>query len=68
MMTDINKAFDGITREQSFFVPGSKKKKDYKPFAKGEYLGHIVECESRIVDVKGGKHKARLYTYVFEVY
>tara|TARA_Y100001951_G_C11272835_1_gene259925 strand:- start:282 stop:914 length:633 start_codon:yes stop_codon:yes gene_type:complete len=66
MMPDINKAFDGITREQSFFVPGSKKK-SYKPFAKGEYVGHIVECESRVVDVKGGEHKARLYTYTFQV-
>ena len=66
-MADINETFDDITGEQSFFIPGKKKeRKDYKPFAKGEYFGHIVECESKIVDVKGGKNKARLYTYVFE--
>ena len=66
-MADINDAFNDITGEQSFFVPGKKKeKKDYKPFAKGEYFGHIIECESKVVDVKGGQHRARLYTYVFE--
>ena len=66
-MADINETFDGITGEQSFFIPGKKKeKRDYKPFAKGEYFGHIVDCDSKIVDVKGGQHKARLYTYVFE--
>jgi len=66
-MADINETFDDITGEQSFFIPGKKKeRKDYKPFAKGEYFGHIVECETKIVDVRGGKHKARLYTYVFE--
>ena len=67
-MADINDTFNDITGEQSFFVPGKENetKKKYKPFAKGEYFGHIVECESKIVEVKGGKHKARLYTYVFE--
>ncbi len=65
-MADINDAFDGVTGKQSFFIPGKKEKKDYKPFAKGEYFGHIVECESKEVDVKGGKHKARLYTYTFQ--
>ena len=66
-MADINETFDDITGEQSFFIPGKKKeRKDYKPFAKGEYFGHIVECESKIVPVKEGKNKARLYTYTFE--
>ena len=66
-MADINETFDDITGEQSFFIPGKKKeKRDFKPFAKGDYFGHIVECESKIVEVKGGKNKARLYTYTFE--
>ena len=66
-MADINETFDDITGEQSFFIPGKKKeKREFKPFAKGDYFGHIVECESKIVEVKGGKNKARLYTYTFE--
>lgn len=67
-MADINETFDSVTGEQSFFIPGKKKEKknDYKPFAKGDYFGHIIECTSKKVDVKGGKHRARLYTYVFE--
>ena len=67
-MADVNQMFDDVTSEQSFYIPGKEKprKKDYKPFARGEYVGHIIECESKVVDVKGGKHKARLYTYVFQ--
>jgi len=66
-MADVNQMFDDVTKEQSFFIPGNKKeKKNYKPYARGEYFGHIVECESKVVDVKEGKHKARLYTYTFE--
>ena len=67
-MAEVNDMFDSVTKEQSFFVPGKKKdKKEWTPFAKGVYLGHITECDSRIVDVKKGEHKARLYTYVFQV-
>ena len=66
-MADVNQMFDDVTKEQSFFIPGKEKvKKNYKPFARGEYFGHIIECESKVVDVKGGKHKARLYTYTFQ--
>ena len=65
-MAEVNEVFDSVTQEQSFFIPGKKEKKNFKPFAKGDYFGHIIECDSKIVDVKGGKHKARLYTYVFE--
>ena len=67
-MAEVNDMFDSVTKEQSFFVPGKKKeKKEWTPYAKGVYLGHIVECDSKIVDVKKGEHKARLYTYVFQV-
>ena len=65
-MAEVNDVFDSVTKEQSFFVPGKKEKKEFKPYAKGEYFGHIVECDSRVVDVKKGEHKARLYTFVFQ--
>ena len=66
-MADVNEMFSETTKEESFFVPGkAKSKKDFKPFAKGEYFGHIIECESKVVDVKKGEFKARLYTYTFE--
>ena len=66
-MAEVNDVFDSVTKEQSFFVPGKKAKKEFKPYAKGEYFGHIIECDSRVVDVKKGEHKARLYTFVFQV-
>ena len=65
-MAEVNDVFDSVTKEQSFFVPCKKEKKEFKPYAKGEYFGHIVECDSRVVDVKKGEHKARLYTFVFQ--
>ena len=65
-MAEVNDVFDSVTEEQSFFVPGKKAKKEFKPYAKGEYFGHIVECDSKVVDVKKGEHKARLYTFVFQ--
>ena len=65
-MAEVNDVFDSVTKEQSFFVPGKKEKKEFKPYAKGEYFGHIVECDSKVVDVKKGEHKARLYTFVFQ--
>ena len=66
-MAEVNDMFDSVTKEQSFFVPGKKKKKEWTAFAKGVYLGHIIKCDSKIVDVKKGEYKARLYTYTFEV-
>ena len=66
-MAEVNDMFDSVTKEQSFFVPGKKKKKEWTAFAKGVYLGHIIKCDSKIVDVKKGEHRARLYTYTFEV-
>tara|TARA_Y100000310_G_C20330575_1_gene645056 strand:- start:75 stop:701 length:627 start_codon:yes stop_codon:yes gene_type:complete len=64
-MANVNDMFNEVTKEQSFYRKG--KKKEFTPFAKGEYLGHITEVDSRVVDVKGGKYKARLYTYTVEV-
>ena len=64
-MADVNEMFSKVTEEQSFFNP--KKKKQFTPVAKGEYYGHIVEVDSKILDVKGGQYKARLYTYTVEV-
>ena len=64
-MANVNDMFNEVTKEQSFYRKG--KKKEFTPFAKGEYLGHITEVDSRVVDVKGGQYKARLYTYTVEV-
>ena len=66
-MAEVNDMFDSVTKEQSFFVPGKKKKREWTAFSKGVYLGHITKCDSKIVDVKKGEHRARLYTYTFEV-
>ena len=65
-MAEVNEVFDSVTKEQSFFIPGKKEKKEFKPYAKGEYFGHIIKCESKVVDVKGGEFKARLYTFTFQ--
>ena len=64
-MADVNEMFSKVTEEQSFFNP-KKKKKQFTPVAKGEYFGHIVEVDSKVLDVKGGKYKARLYSYTVE--
>ena len=63
-MAEVNELFGKVTGEQSFFA---KRKKEFTPFAKGEYLGHIVEVETKMLDVKQGKYKARLYSFVIEV-
>ena len=68
-MAEVNDMFDDITKEQSFFNPNSdKSKKKYIPLVKGEYFGHIVEVTTKILDVKGGKYKARLYNYIAQLY
>ena len=64
-MAEINDMFDDITKEQSI-ISVKTKKKEWTPIAKGEYYGHIVEVETKILDVKGGKYKARLYAYTVE--
>ena len=67
-MAKVNDVFDDVTGNQSFFVPGTEKKYkgEFTPYAKGEYYCHIVESESRVVDVKGGEHKAELFTFTVE--
>ena len=65
-MADVNEMFDDTTKEESFFVPGKEKKRLTQPLAQGEYFGHITSCQSKIVDVKKGEFKARLYNYTFQ--
>jgi len=62
-MAEVNDMFNEITKEQSFYVKG--KKSQFTPFAKGEYWGHITEVDSKVLDVRDGQYKARLYTYTF---
>ena len=64
-MAEVNDMFDDITKEQSIVNPNAKKK-EWTPLATGEYYGHIVEVNTKILDVKGGKYKARLYSYTVE--
>ena len=64
-MAEVNDMFNEITKEQSFYTKA--KKKDFTPYAKGEYFGHITEVDSKVLDVKGGQYKARLYTFTVEV-
>jgi hypothetical protein len=63
-MADVNDMFDDITKEQSYYTP--KEKKDTIPITEGDYLCHITEVDSKILDVQG-KYKARLYSYTVEV-
>tara|TARA_R110000824_G_scaffold284376_1_gene472668 strand:+ start:5992 stop:6621 length:630 start_codon:yes stop_codon:yes gene_type:complete len=63
-MAEVNEIFGKVTGEQSFFKPSAKK--EFIPCAKGEYFGHIIEVESKMLDVQQGKYKARLYTFVVE--
>tara|TARA_R110002110_G_scaffold1080_4_gene4354 strand:+ start:475 stop:1152 length:678 start_codon:yes stop_codon:yes gene_type:complete len=65
IMAEVNDMFDDITKEQSIANPNAKKKQ-FTPIATGEYYGHIVKVETKILDVKGGKYKARLYSYTVE--
>ena len=64
-MAEVNDMFNDITKEQSIANPDAKKKK-WTPIATGEYYGHIVDVQTKILDVKGGKYKARLYSYTVE--
>ena len=66
-MANVSDVFDDVTGKQSFFVPGKQTdKKKFTPYSKGEYFCHIVESESKVVDVKGGEHKAELFTFTVE--
>ena len=64
-MADVNDMFNEVTKEQSFYTKA--KKKQFTPYGKGEYFGHIIDVDSKVLDVKGGQYKARLYTYTVEV-
>ena len=64
-MADVNDMFNEVTKEQSFYT--KSKKKQFTPYGKGEYFGHIIDVDSKVLDVKGGQYKARLYTYTVEV-
>ena len=69
-MANVNDVFDDVTGKQSFYVPGKDNKKKtgkFVPYAKGEYFCHIIESESKVLDVKGGQYKAELFTYTVEV-
>lgn len=68
-MATVNDMFDSVTKEQSFYREDAKSNKSSKftPFTKGEYFGHITEVDSKILDVKGGQYKARLFTYTVTV-
>ena len=64
--------FDKAVNETSFALPVEEKSAKYKgekkhPLVSGEYLGHIVQVNSKVVDVKGGEYKARVYDYFVEV-
>ena len=63
-MADVNDMFDDITKEQSYYRP--KKKITITPYAEGEYLCHIIEVRTKMLDVKG-KYRAQLYSFTVEV-
>tara|TARA_R100001082_G_scaffold63216_2_gene35437 strand:+ start:520 stop:1170 length:651 start_codon:yes stop_codon:yes gene_type:complete len=71
-MAEVNDVFKEVTAERSYYDPSKKKssgrKGDFKPYREGDYLGHITDVESIIVDVKrDGNYRARLYTYTITV-
>ena len=67
-MATVNEMFDEKQNETSvyFEVPGNDKKSSgYVPTIEGEYLGHIQDVETRIVEFKG--YKARVYNFKVRV-
>ena len=64
-MANVNDMFNEVTKEQSFYTKA--KKREFTPYGKGEYYGHITDVDSKILDVKSGQYKARLYTYTVEI-
>tara|TARA_Y100001963_G_C6787425_1_gene453611 strand:+ start:2219 stop:2839 length:621 start_codon:yes stop_codon:yes gene_type:complete len=66
-MNDMNKMFDDAINEVSLYRPSSDgPRKAFTPFIEGEYYGHIINVESRIVDVQG-QYRARVYNYALKV-
>ena len=59
-MANVNELFDEIKNEKSYFKPenSSSEKKRYARNIEGEFLGHIFDAETRIVEFKG--YKARV--------
>ena len=68
-MAEVTDVLNNATGGQSFAIPGgdNKPKTKFIPYVKGEYLCHIIESETKVVNVKGGEHKAELFTYTVEV-
>ena len=70
-MAEVNDVFDKITDEQSFFDPSKTKKvdpKEWEPIREGDYLGHITDVDTKIIDVKNtGNFRARMYKYTVTV-
>ena len=64
-MADINDMFDEAVNEISEFIPLEKDNK-FKRVEPGEYKCRVIECNSRIVDVRN-QWKARVYNYSVEV-
>ena len=67
-MANVNELFDEIKNEKSYFKPenSSSEKKRYARNIEGEFLGHIFDAETRIVEFKG--YKARVYNFKFKVH
>ena len=63
--------FDKAINETSFAIPDSPKsdkpRTKKQPLVAGDYVGHIVQINSKVVDVKKGEYKARVYDYFVEV-
>jgi len=63
--------FDKAINETSFAIPDSPKsdkpRTKKQPLVAGDYVGHIVQVNSKVVDVKKGEYKARVYDYFVEV-
>ena len=62
--------FDKAINETSFAIPDHSPHKPIakkQPLVAGDYVGHIVQVSSKVVDVKKGEYKARVYDYFVEV-
>ena len=74
-MADVTDMFDDLEKhknESSFYIPSDGGKKDIKgfftPIVEGDYFGHIMKVESKILDIKKtGNFRARLYKYTVVV-